>query len=235
MALTATIGSSGAPHVDVAGTVGGYVAPLQRTVDGVTETLTATGQMWDGNAYTDWVPPPGRVITYLCGGETATVTMPTSSTTWLVDASRPELSVPVTVRYADSYTISSQREIVDIPNRDDLVVISISPRKSRSGVLELVEEDRAQREAINAILKSNRPLWLSMAICGEDDGLPSQWLSFGDVEWSRRSPFAIDQERFVAMPYVQVGRPAPVPVITRLRIRDLDMPIDSINVPIDSL
>lgn len=234
MALTATIGSSGAPHVDVVGTVGGYGAPLQRTVDGVREALTADGEAWDGSAFTDWAPPPGRVITYTCAGETAAVTMPVNTATWLVDPSQPELSVTVTVRFADSYTVGSSREIVDIPGRD-LIAITIDSRKGRSGVLELVEEDRVQRAAINAVLKSNRPLWLSMAVCGEDDGLPSQWMSFGDLEWSRRSPMASDQERFLTLPYVQVGRPAVTPKITALRIRDLDMPIDALTMPIDAI
>ena len=234
MALTATIGASGAPHVDIVGTSPSYAAALQRTVDGVTETLTATGEVWDGSTYTDWAPPPGRVITYSCSGETVAVSMPSNGDkAWLVDPSQPGLSVSVTVQSADEFTRAGSREIVDIPGRADLVAITIAPRKGRAGPLVLVENVTATRTAIDAVLKSNRTLWFS-APC-DDDGLPSQWLSFGDAQWSRRSTQAWDQKRYLSLPYVQVGRPAPVPTIDGLRIRDLDMPIDSIAVTIDNL
>ncbi|KNX38108.1 sialidase family protein [Luteipulveratus halotolerans] len=218
----------GAPHILITAT-SALSSLIRVTIDPRTGREVRNGVRTtseDSRTWRDYELQQGVQARYeINGRSTDTVTMPTLEATYLVHPYRPGLSIPVEVESDDDRTRALDATFVDVPGRDDVIVVRSGRRRKQAGSTSFATSTLADADRLDALLDDGGPLFIS-AHPGLD--LPS-WVQPLEVKRARVTDVCDDFERVWSMSWQQIRRPSTVPLPERLRIRDMALPIDDMH------
>lgn len=195
----------------------GSVITLYRTVQGVrTIVRGAAGAPHTGKEMLlpDYEVPQNLPITYVAeavlGGVT-TVSAPVDVAPFdfggdiIFDLGKPWAGIPVYVESFTTQQYAIQREVINVWDRPDPVVVS-GVRQFPSGVLNLITLELSERKALLNTIRSGNIIAFSQ--WHPEYGLDSlAYFSIGAVQETRPSPLAIEPARRWSLEVQQVRQP----------------------------
>lgn len=124
---------------------------------------------------------------------------------WLIHPGIPLLSQPLKVRLQDKETRPARRGVFS-PLSGGLPIVVSSRRVAASSQLEVLTETLNEQEALLALLDDGQALLLNLP-AEQGWGLPTCWVSVGDVDTTRDIQYGASPRRVWSLPYSVVNRP----------------------------
>lgn len=180
-----------------------------RTGDGNPLQLTTSGLTRVGLIY-DYEAPFGSLVSYSTTEDPTTtsneVAVP-ETRVWLIHPGVPALSTPVAVAEFGSRTLPVQRNVLYPMGRRTPHVQTQGVRHAPESTIELRVSSLVELASLEALTADASPLLLNIpATLGW--GVPTSYISVGDIEEQRLIGYAADPNRYYVLPYVEVDRPA---------------------------
>lgn len=179
-----------------------------RTPDGNPLTLVTSGANRVGTVY-DYEAPYGAPVSYSTqespGTVSASVTV-NESRVWLVPPGVPSLAMPITVADFGNQTRKVQRGVFYPMGREFPVVQTDGRRKAPEGTLQVKTSTLVELSSLLALVADTSVLLLNVP-ASLQYGVGTSYISIGDVEEVRLVDYAVEQRRYVNLPYQVVDRP----------------------------
>lgn len=186
----------------------GRTVPV-RTDDGNPLTLTTSGSNRVGLIY-DTEVPYGAAVSYSTLESptvvSAEVTVP-ETRVWLIHPGVPALSMPITVATFGNRVRRAARGVFYPMGRTSPVVQTDGSRKSPEGTIELKVDSLTELAALDALTADAGVVLLNVP-AGLGWGVPTSYISVGDIEEVRLVNYAADPHRYYVLPYIVVDRPS---------------------------
>jgi hypothetical protein len=178
-----------------------------RTSDGNPLTLVTSGSNRVGTVY-DYEMPLGAAVTYSTVQNPASTASAQvdSSVSWLVHVGVPALSITIRIKELSTRTRKVSRGVFQPIGRRNAVVVTDGARKGNEGTLSLLTLTMPERLDLDEILNDSSVLLLNVPQ-SNGWGVDSQYISIGDVDEVRVTPFLGEAARVWTLPFIQVDSP----------------------------
>lgn len=186
----------------------GVLVPV-RTQDGNPLTLTTSGINKVGLLY-DYEMPYGAIVQYTTAEDPTSssgdVLVP-SSRPWLVHPGVPELSQQITISEISARVRKVTRSVLYPMGRAAPLVQTDGTRKVAEYTLSLLTMTDGDRENLEELLSDGGPLLLNVP-AANPWGMPTEYVSAGDVTESRVVRFLGEPARVWELPLTVIERPS---------------------------
>lgn len=181
----------------------GTVSPV-RTPDGNPLTLSSGyGLVYDYEA--PYQAPVSYSTTASPSFVSSEVTIP-EARVWLIHPGVPALSMPVTIASFADRARRAQRAVFYPMGRANPVVFTDGSRKGVESAVELRTDTLEELAALEAITADSSVLLFNIP-AGLKWGVPTCYISVGDIGEARLVDYAGEPKRYVTLPYQVVDRP----------------------------
>lgn len=157
----------------------------------------------------DYELPYGQAVSYSSlespGEESAQVTVDAADV-WLIHVGVPALSLPVRVASFGSRVRPVERAVYRPMGAEFVVVHTDGHRKAPESTIELNVADLDELSALEALTSDASDLLLNVPV-SLGWGVPTSYISVGDLEEVRLIDYAAEQRRYYVLPYQVVDRP----------------------------
>ncbi|WP_372728978.1 hypothetical protein [Nocardioides sp.] len=184
------------------------VVRVVRTLDGEPLTLVTSGANRVGTMY-DNEAPYGAPVTYSTLESPANLSTPVTvdeDRVWLIHPGAPALSMPISVAAFGARTRAARRGVYHPMGSKFPVVQTDGRRKAPESTIEINTVSLIELAQLEALTDDTSVLLLNVpADLGW--GVPTSYISVGDIQETRLVDYAAEQRRVHVVPYLVVDQP----------------------------